>query len=109
MQKNKKVVTVVDYEMGNLFNITRAFETLDCEVNIEKDREVILNSDRLILPGVGAFEDGIKDLVANNLDEVILQGEDLNIKSIQNSVINLPVEKVKNNIQEEKHSAVQDY
>ena len=39
----------------------------------------------------------------NNLDEVILKGEDLNIKSIQNSVINLPVKKVKNIFRHDKY------
>ena len=71
MLEKRKKLTVIDYGMGNLFNVIRAFESIDCDVKITKDKNTIINSDRLLLPGVGAFEDGIKDLKSNNLDDVI--------------------------------------
>lgn len=67
----KKEVTIIDYGMGNLFNVVRAFEHLGCTLNITNDYNRIMKSDRLLLPGVGAFEDGISNLKDNDLDNVI--------------------------------------
>jgi len=67
----KKEVTIIDYGMGNLFNVVRAFERLDCKLIITNDYDKIMKSDRLLLPGVGGFEDGISDLKDNGLDNAI--------------------------------------
>ena len=67
----KKEVTIIDYGMGNLFNVVRAFERLGCTLNITNDYNKIMKSDRLLLPGVGAFEDGINDLKDNGLDNAL--------------------------------------
>ena len=67
----KKEVTIIDYGMGNLFNVVRAFERLGCTLNITNDYNKIMKSDRLLLPGVGAFEDGISDLKDNGLYNAI--------------------------------------
>ena len=65
IKKNK--VTVVDYGMGNLFNVVRALESINCDVCIADDTGSIASSDRLLLPGVGAFKDGILNLKKSNL------------------------------------------
>jgi imidazole glycerol-phosphate synthase subunit HisH len=67
---NKKV-TVIDYGMGNLFNVVRALESIECNVCVTNDINTIIKSEKLLLPGVGAFEDGIRDLKENNLDSAI--------------------------------------
>ena len=67
----KKEVTIIDYGMGNLFNVIRAFERLGCTPNLTNDYNRIIKSDRILLPGVGAFEDGIRDLKDNGLYNAI--------------------------------------
>ena len=57
-----KKITLIDYDMGNIFNVFKAFETLDCQVTLTKDPKKIINADRLVLPGVGSFENGINNL-----------------------------------------------
>ena len=71
MATKKKKITVIDYGMSNLFNVTRALELLECDVCVTDDINTIIKSDKLLLPGVGAFEDGIQDLKENNLDNAI--------------------------------------
>jgi len=55
-------VTIVDYGIGNLFSVTRAFETCGATVRLTASHEYIEDAERLVLPGVGAFEDGMKGL-----------------------------------------------
>ncbi len=64
--KQEKIV-VVDYGLGNLFSVQRALEYCGASnVCISSSIDDIISADRLILPGVGAFEDGIRCL--NKLD-----------------------------------------
>lgn len=63
----KEKVVVVDYGLGNLFSVQRALEHCGAsEVCISSAIDDVASADRLILPGVGAFEDGIRGL--KNLD-----------------------------------------
>ncbi len=55
-------VTVVDYGIGNLYSVQRACETCGATVELTSDRDAIANAERLILPGVGAFADGMSGL-----------------------------------------------
>lgn len=56
-------ITVVDYGVGNLYSVRRAVEHCGGEeVVVSSDPEAILGADRVILPGVGAFEDGMRGL-----------------------------------------------
>lgn len=57
-----KTVTIIDYGMSNLLSITRAFEHVGAKVKIAVSSTEIMNSDYLVLPGVGAFPDGMKEL-----------------------------------------------
>lgn len=65
-------VTVIDYGMGNLFSVSRAFEHCGAEVIVTDAPERIASADRLVLPGVGAFADGMAGLHGNHLVEPIL-------------------------------------
>jgi glutamine amidotransferase len=50
-----RVVTVVDYGVGNLFSIARSIEKAGGEARLSTDPEEVLKAERLLLPGVGAF------------------------------------------------------
>lgn len=64
-------VTVIDYGISNLLNVVRAFEHLGAEVNVTNDPDEVVGADRLVLPGVGAFGDGMAGLNALGLVEPI--------------------------------------
>ena len=67
-------LAIVDYGMGNLFSVRRAAEICGAEhVVIASTPESILNADRLVLPGVGAFKNGIDGLRNADLIEPIKQ------------------------------------
>lgn len=55
-------VTVVDYGMGNLFSVTQAIERCGATVTLTESVEGISRARALVLPGVGAFGDGMKAL-----------------------------------------------
>lgn len=61
MGENKMIV-IIDYNMGNVRSIAKALESLSAEVLISRRKEDIKKADRLILAGVGAFSDGMKNL-----------------------------------------------
>lgn len=62
-----KSVSIIDYGVGNLLSVARAFNYFGAEVNFVQNPEEILTADRLILPGVGAFSDGMKGLQETGL------------------------------------------
>ena len=64
-------ITVVDYGRGNLFSLARALEHLGAAANITADPAAIAAAERLILPGVGAFGDGMENLRARGLVEPV--------------------------------------
>jgi glutamine amidotransferase len=64
-------VTVIDYGASNLLNVVRALEHCGAEVLIADQPETIINADRLVLPGVGAFADGMAGLQNKKLAEPI--------------------------------------
>jgi len=64
-------VTLVDYGIGNLLSVRRGFEHFNFEVEITDDPKIILNSERVVLPGVGSFLVGMSELAKSGLDDVI--------------------------------------
>ncbi|KGP63662.1 imidazole glycerol phosphate synthase [Legionella norrlandica] len=66
-------VSIVDYGIGNLLSVARAFHYFDASVNLVNTPEDIMKADRLVLPGVGAFADGMKGLVDLNFVDPIKQ------------------------------------
>jgi len=64
-------VVVIDYGMGNIKSVQRGLEQVDASVTISAAPELIANADRLVLPGVGAFEDGMSGLMQSGLDQAI--------------------------------------
>ncbi len=67
------MTAVVDYGVGNLFSLCSSLKAVGAEVTVTGDPEVIKKADRIILPGVGAFEDAAKKLRETGLDRVIIE------------------------------------
>ena len=59
---------IVDYGMGNLRSVEKALENVGGRPRISGDPEKVRNADRLILPGVGAFGDAMRNLKQKDLD-----------------------------------------
>ena len=66
-------IAVIDYEMGNLKSIYKCLKHLNIEAKITDNPRIILDSDGVILPGVGAFGDAMMHLKEKNLIPIIKQ------------------------------------
>ncbi len=71
MENIKKKVIIIDYQLGNLFSVKQACDTIGINAEISSDRADILNADALILPGVGAFIEAMNNLKRFELDTAI--------------------------------------
>lgn len=67
----KPLVTVIDYGIGNLFSVRRALEHCGANVEVTGDPATIAAAGRLLLPGVGAFADGMHSLTESGLAQVV--------------------------------------
>ena len=67
-----KRVTLIDYGIGNLLSVRRAFEACGAEVVLTENPAEIVSADCLVLPGVGAFADGMRELQNRKMVEPIL-------------------------------------
>lgn len=70
------MVAIVDYGVGNLFSLKSSFAAIGEDCIVTSDKDVILSADRILLPGVGAFEDAAKKLRECGLDKVIIEAAD---------------------------------
>lgn len=73
------MIGIIDYGVGNLYSLQSSFRSLGQDVMVSGDREVLERSDRLILPGVGAFGDAAEKLRQSGLDKLIYQQIDKGI------------------------------
>ena len=73
------MIAIVDYDAGNTFNVQKAFAHLGVDTVLTADPEVILNSDGVVLPGVGAFKAAMDTLVERKLVDVLKQVAEKNI------------------------------
>ena len=55
-------ITIIDYGMGNLRSVQKAFEQVGCSAVVTADPTVAARADKLVLPGVGAFRDCMRNL-----------------------------------------------
>ena len=67
------MVTVIDYGLGNIFSVVKAFEMIGADVQVSSDASDIRSTDHLVLPGVGAFADGMQFLHDKDLDTVLTE------------------------------------
>ena len=61
------MIVIVDYGLGNLRSIEKAFTRMNCEVLISAKKEDVLKASKLILPGVGNFKQGMENLKMRDL------------------------------------------
>lgn len=66
-----KKITVLDYGVGNIRNVVKALELVGYQVNFTHEHHQIEQADRLLLPGVGAFQTAMKKLENLQLDDMI--------------------------------------
>lgn len=64
-------VTIVDYGIGNLLSVARAFEQCGASVKLCDDPVQLERAERLVLPGVGAFKDGMRGLEERGLGQAV--------------------------------------
>lgn len=66
------MVAVIDYGVGNLFSLLSSLKAIGADAVITNNIETIKNADRIILPGVGAFEDAAKKLFDSGLHNILI-------------------------------------
>ena len=64
-------VVIVDYGVGNLRSVEKAFAAMGCEAIISGAENVLRNAERLVLPGVGAFGACMKALEERGFDQLV--------------------------------------
>jgi glutamine amidotransferase len=65
------MIAIIDYEMGNLRSVQKAFERVGHTAVITSDPAVLGDAEKVVLPGVGAFRDAISALRQRKLVEPI--------------------------------------
>lgn len=65
------MIAVVDYGMGNLHSVRLAFGSLGANVLVTDRPEDLREAERIVLPGVGAFGECMKNLVSSGMSEVL--------------------------------------
>ena len=65
------MIAIIDYGVGNLFSLASSFSAIGAEAAVTADPAVIRAADRLILPGVGAFEDAARKLRESGMADIV--------------------------------------
>ena len=61
------MIAIIDYQMGNLRSVQKAFEKAGFKTTITSDPQEVATAEKIVLPGVGAFEDAIAELHRRDL------------------------------------------
>jgi glutamine amidotransferase len=67
----RPIVTIVDYDAGNVKSVQRACRKVGIEAEISADPEAVINSDKVIFPGVGSAISAVGTLQSRGLDEAL--------------------------------------
>ena len=67
------MIAIIDYGMGNLRSVQKGFEKVGFDAVVTADPKVLLDAERVVLPGVGAFRDCMKNLEEGGFVEPILR------------------------------------
>ncbi len=67
------MIAIIDYGMGNLRSVQKGFEKVGFEAVVTADPKLLLEAERIVLPGVGAFRDCIRNLETGGFVEPILR------------------------------------
>ena len=65
-------IAIIDYGVGNLRSVEKAFTSQDIEAVVTSDENVLRTADKLVLPGVGAFKACMDGLRGRGFDELVL-------------------------------------
>ncbi len=65
------MIAIIDYGVGNLRSVEKAFAYIGCEATISSDPEFVLKADGIILPGVGAYSDAMDNLKKAGMVDVV--------------------------------------
>jgi len=57
-----ELIAIIDYNMCNLRSVEKSFRKFNCQIITTNDIKIISKADKIILPGVGSFKDGMKEL-----------------------------------------------
>jgi glutamine amidotransferase len=68
---SNKVITIIDYGMGNIWSVKNAFNCLNCKIQITDNPDQIIRADSLVLPGVGSYRNAMIQLKELNLNQAI--------------------------------------
>ena len=75
------MIAIVDYGVGNLFSLNSSLQMIGAESVVTADESVLRSADKILLPGVGAFEDAARKLRdsgrADLLKELAAEGKPL--------------------------------
>src|SRR5688572_17336396 len=69
----QSTIAIIDYDMANLRSVQKGLEHVGVEAKIISKPEEIERADKIVLPGVGAFQDAVATLRSRNLAEPILR------------------------------------
>lgn len=61
------MIAIIDYGMGNIHSVEKALASMGADTMVTNKAEVVKTSDKVVLPGVGAFSDAISELERQNL------------------------------------------
>lgn len=67
------MIAIIDYGVGNLFSLRSSFDKIGAKTVITSDPHTIRVADKILLPGVGAFEDARRKLSETGLDAVVIE------------------------------------
>jgi glutamine amidotransferase len=70
------MIAIIDYGMGNLRSVQKGFEKVGHTAEVTNDPAIVAAADKVVLPGVGAFEDAIAELHRRKLVEPVLKAID---------------------------------
>ena len=65
------MIAIVDYGVGNLFSLVSSFRAIGADITVAKSAEELNCADKIVLPGVGAFEDAARLLRESGLDDAL--------------------------------------
>ena len=75
-ESRNSVIAIIDYGMGNLRSVQKAFEKVGHPAVVTNDPDVVAKAGKIVLPGVGAFEDCMTELRNRNLVRPVLAAID---------------------------------
>lgn len=71
MSNTQQKIVIIDYGMGNLRSVQKKFIKVNANIEISSDSSVISKADKLVLPGVGHFANGVEKLIEYGIWDIL--------------------------------------